>query len=298
MRSWKIGTAFGIGIYVHWTFLLLVGYVLYSGWGTGGLERALFSVTLLFGVFACVALHELGHALVARYFGIPTRDIILSPIGGVARLERMSERPWEEFWIAIAGPLVNVVLAALLVVPAVLLSSPGQLQSVGVPRQAFGNFFLYLLSANILLVLFNLLPAFPMDGGRVLRALLAAPLGRVRATEVAAGLGAVFALIFALLGLGLFPNLVHNPFLLFIGAVIYLFGRQELTMVRQQEYLRRRAPLDVIPADAEVLEVVAVPDDHRPEKPSEAFSGMTWDDRSGVWVVWRNGQPVHSYWVE
>src|SRR5207237_3760644 len=120
MGSWKLGRAFGINIYVHWSFLLLVAFALYRNWSIGGQRLAIFGLIVLFAAFACVVLHELGHALMARHFGIPTRDITLYPIGGVARLERMSERPWEEFCIAVAGPAVNVVIAAVLAVPAIL----------------------------------------------------------------------------------------------------------------------------------------------------------------------------------
>src|SRR6266446_5240096 len=113
-RSWKLGTAFGIGIYVHWTFLLLPLYLVFSGGGPGHGPAVAYILALIAAVFGCVVLHELGHALTARRFGIGTRDITLYPIGGVARLERMSERPWEEFWIAVAGPAVNVGIAAVL----------------------------------------------------------------------------------------------------------------------------------------------------------------------------------------
>src|SRR5258707_60827 len=116
-RSWKLGTAFGIGIYVHWTFLLLVGYVLYHFWGIGGSQMALYGLEFLFALIGCVVLHELGHALMARKYGIATRSITIYVIGGIARLERMSERPWEEICIALAGPAVNVVIALLLAVP-------------------------------------------------------------------------------------------------------------------------------------------------------------------------------------
>src|SRR5262245_18366280 len=113
LRSWKLGTAFGIGLYVHWSFLLLPAYVVFNAWGASA-GQLLFLLGLVLAVFGCVLLHELGHALMARQFGIGTRDITLYPIGGVARLERMSEKPWEEVCIALAGPAVNAVLAVLL----------------------------------------------------------------------------------------------------------------------------------------------------------------------------------------
>src|SRR5437588_12672293 len=117
LRAWKLGNVFGIGIYVHWSFLLLPAWAFLNNLGVGGLPLAFYVVALLCTVFGCVVLHELGHALMARRFGIGTRDITLYPIGRVARLERMSERPWEEFWIAVAGPAVNVVLFSLLAIP-------------------------------------------------------------------------------------------------------------------------------------------------------------------------------------
>src|SRR5262245_21692738 len=168
-RSWKLGTAFGICIYVHWSFLLLAAYILFSRGTQGGWPLALFSVLFLFAVFGCVVLHELGHALMARAFGIGTRDITLYPIGGVARLERMGEKPWEELCIALAGPAVNAVLAVILFVLGIVLvgtrswagflTTPEELTGLG------GMGFLFdLLAANVVLGLFNLLPAFPMDG--------------------------------------------------------------------------------------------------------------------------------------
>jgi Zn-dependent protease len=284
-RSWKLGTAFGIGIYIHWTFLLLVGFFYYEYWREGGPQLALWGVGLILAAFGCVVLHELGHALTARSFGIGTRDITLYPIGGVARLERMSEQPWEELWIALAGPAVNVVIAVLLVIPTVLTwheHAPGPDRL----RQALeGNFFFSLLITNVVLVLFNLLPAFPMDGGRVLRALLVLPLGRLRATEVAAKLGAVFALIFLVMGI------TRAPMLILIGAFAFLAGQQELAMVRQLERRRRLPPLTALPADEEVLDAL-------PASSQPAVSGPVWDERDRMWVVWDRGRPVRTYWLE
>src|SRR5215510_1376726 len=186
LRSWKLGRALGIGIYVHWTFFLLVAYVLYTNWGLGGSARALYAVGLLIAVFFCVVLHELGHALMARKFGIATRDITLYPIGGVARLERLPDKPSEELWIALAGPAVNVAIAALLL-PLVMaghfltpLLPLGEVGSFADTVWSMGvSFLFYLMVANVVLVLFNMLPTFPMDGGRVLRALLAMRMGVV-----------------------------------------------------------------------------------------------------------------------
>jgi Zn-dependent protease len=279
-RSWKLGTACGIGIYVHWSFLLLAAYVLFTRGTQGGWALALFSVLFLFAVFGCVVLHELGHALMARAFGIGTRDITLYPIGGVARLERMGEKPWEELCIALAGPAVNGVLAVILFVLGIvlvgarnwagLLNTPDELTGLG------GMGFLFdLLAANVVLGLFNLLPAFPMDGGRVLRALLSWPLGRLQATEIAAGVGMVMALLLAVVGLFV------NPMLLLLAAFVFFAGRQELAALRR----RYAEPLEAVPADEEVVEV-------DPIEPRPTFSGVLWDRHRGVWVVWRDGRPV------
>jgi Zn-dependent protease len=286
---WKLGRAFGINIFIHWTFALIVGYVLFASVRSGApspLDRAVYSLTFLAAAFGCVVLHELGHALMARRYGISTRDITLYPIGGVARLERMSERPWEEFWIAVAGPAVNVVIAAILlpVCVNVSLSNPISLQEF-----LEGSILGQLLVTNVVLVLFNMLPAFPMDGGRVLRAVLSHFLGRLRATEIAAQIGVLFAIGFAVVGL--VPSLGNNPFLVLIGIFTFLAGQQELAMVRYQERQRQAQPLDVLPADTDIIDAV-------PVEPDEHFSGSVWDGKARAWVVWRNGQPVHMYWVE
>src|SRR4051812_10357831 len=189
---WKlrIGTAFGIPLYLHLTFFLLPLLILWASPEIGTAGQAAYLFGLVFAVFGCVVLHELGHALAARHYGIATRDITLYPIGGVARLERMSEKPWEEFWIAVAGPAVNVVIAGLLFSFLMFSSAIDQV----IPLPPLGLDFLgHLMLINVVLVLFNLVPAFPMDGGRVLRAMLALRLGHLKATQIAVRVGMILA---------------------------------------------------------------------------------------------------------
>ncbi len=227
--SWKLGRAFGIDLFIHWTFWLLPAWVALAG--PGGAELGL-NLAVLAAAFGCILLHELGHALCARRFGITTRDITLYPIGGVARLERMAEKPSQELWIALAGPAVNLVIAVFLVavLTCVALVDPALvLQSLG------GLFLFHLLAVNVLLVLFNLLPAFPMDGGRVLRALLAMGLGQLKATKIAVWIGVGMA---ALIGVGGMLEL-HNPWLLVIAFFVFVAGQAELQAAYVREHRRR-----------------------------------------------------------
>lgn len=192
--SFKLGRFWGIDVNLHLTFLLLLAYVgLEDGARTGSFRGGIDAVLIYSSLFACVLLHEFGHAMAARHYGIPTRDITLLPIGGVARLERLPDKPRQELVIAIAGPLVNVALGGALA--AFLLLSGQSLLPLGA-GETF-NFAQRLLVVNISLVLFNMLPAFPMDGGRVLRALLAMALNPVTATRIAANVGRAMAIVFA-----------------------------------------------------------------------------------------------------
>lgn len=210
--SLHLGRWLGIDVYLHFTFLLLLAFI---GLGQGvvgrSLDAALGGVLFFGGLFFCVLLHEYGHALAARRYGIATRDITLLPIGGVARLERMPEKPSQEFVVALAGPAVNVVIAIGLFVG---LKLGGWWQPLSSLSASSGNIFERLLVANVFLVLFNLLPAFPMDGGRVLRALLAMKLNYTRATRIAARIGQGMAVLFG------FAGLFGNPMLLLIALFV------------------------------------------------------------------------------
>ncbi|HEY7726939.1 MAG TPA: site-2 protease family protein [Candidatus Eisenbacteria bacterium] len=216
--SLLIATVAGIPIRIHATFGLLLLWIFGSYMVQGrGLLLAAEGVALILAVFTCVVLHELGHALTARKYGVRTRDITLWPIGGVARLERIPERPSQEVAVAVAGPAVNVAIAGLLALVPGVIAATGDLLSR--PGAAQGPFLAELLLINVILVVFNMIPAFPMDGGRVLRALLAMRFDYVRATQIAAGVGQGFALLFALAGLWLMhPLLLFIAFFVFIGA--------------------------------------------------------------------------------
>jgi Zn-dependent protease/CBS domain-containing protein len=231
--SWRIGRIAGIEVHLHFTFLLLLAWVGIEHFlAHGDIGEAMSGLAFILALFGIVVLHELGHALAARRFGIRTRDIILLPIGGVARLERMPDDPRQELLVALAGPAVNFFLAAVIYVALSL--GPG-LSPVGESLRVGGAFLEQLFWVNVSLAMFNLLPAFPMDGGRVLRALLSLRMERVRATEVAARIGQGLALLFAVLGL------FSNPMLLFIGLFVWLAASEEASMVQV------RSALDGIP---------------------------------------------------
>ncbi|HKW15327.1 MAG TPA: site-2 protease family protein, partial [Candidatus Krumholzibacteria bacterium] len=230
--SIRIGRVFGIPLYIHLTFFLFLAWVGFASWQMAGSGSALEDMLLMCTLFACVVLHELGHALTARRYGIPTRDITLLPIGGVARLDRMPDDPKQEFLVAVAGPAVNVVIAGVLLVVA----RP--------PDFSFGSLFAdwfagddsfvgNIIRMNIILVLFNILPAFPMDGGRVLRALLATRLPYNRATHIAATVGQLMALLFGMIGL------FYPPFrlLILVALFVWIGAAQESGLVQMRHSL-------------------------------------------------------------
>ena len=214
--SWKVGRLLGVDVYVHVTFLLLFISVGLRYWlERRSIDGALATLGFLAALVACVLSHELGHVLTARWFRISTRDVTLLPIGGVARLQPVPPEPGQEIWIASAGPLVSLVIAGDLYL---WLWFEGQLQSIFELTLTSGPFFERLMIANIALAIFNLLPAMPMDGGRVLCAILARRRPRLRATEIAATIGQGMALLFGVLGLFSIPMLVFIALVVWIGA--------------------------------------------------------------------------------
>lgn len=228
--SFQIGKLFGIPIRVHFTFLLLLFFIGISGSKSGGSASALFGMISIILIFLCVVLHEIGHSLMARHYGIVVRDIILLPIGGVSEMEEIPQDPKQEISISIVGPLVSFSLAVIFYILSVATSQSTSFGQLSVFK---GNIVANLFWMNLILGLFNLIPAFPMDGGRVLRGILATRIDSLRATKVAVGVGQVFAII--LFFFGIFFNL----WLALIAIFIYLGAEGEERMVAMRAALSR-----------------------------------------------------------
>ncbi len=262
--SLKLFTLFGIPVHLHWSFGLIFLYATWIGYANQmGAIGTIWLMGFFVALFGCVLLHEYGHALTAKRYGVNTQDIILTPIGGIARLERMPEKPAQELLVAIAGPMVNVVIALLLFGLSTLIfrgdswemfrwfldqqfsfsgeESSDVIEETGIEPTGLLFYMPVLLATNIALVLFNLIPAFPMDGGRVLRALLAMRLGRVRATRVASIVGQGIAVLFVAFGLwkGAFT-------LALIGIFVFTTARAENNMVRLDDVFKKARIRDIV----------------------------------------------------
>lgn len=255
--SIKIARVAGIDVRLHLTFLLFLAWIGFSYYQRGGAPAATQGVIFILAIFGCVLLHEFGHALAARYFGIRTPDITLLPIGGVARLQRMPDKPAQELIVAIAGPLVNAVLAAILVFALGQSMSFDHLQQLNQPGVAM---LAKLVPINITLLLFNLIPAFPMDGGRMLRAILAMRLPYSRATQIAASIGQALAFVFGFLGL------LYNPMLIFIAFFIFLGAQQEAATAHMKDI-----SIGVPVSEAMMTHLVRLPPDAKLDAAVEAL---------------------------
>ena len=234
--SMKIARFFRINVFLHWTFWLLPLWVVLNQHQDSILPLWM-NMVLIAVLFVCIVMHEFGHALTARHFGIRTRNITLSPLGGIAQLERMSHEPWEEFWIAVAGPMVNVAIAAVLGVLALL----GLNLDPNLFDTTPGMFLGLLLLMNIVMVVFNMIPAFPMDGGRVLRAILSGSLGLLEGTRIAVIVGTVFAVLIGLVGVFFFGN----PWMVLIAGFVIWSGFRELRALEYEEQQRREAEEEI-----------------------------------------------------
>ena len=213
-----------VKVFVHWTFFILIIYILFLGISLGQQASAIgWHILFILSVFLCIILHEFGHVITGQKLGYKTKDIIILPIGGISRFEKLPDSPKEEFLISISGPLVNLVIAILLymISPFSLSNFP----SLDLTELNRANFLFLLFEVNLLLGIFNLVPAFPMDGGRVFRALLSLFISKIKATEIASAVGTVFAIGFILLGI------FFNPFLVLIGLFIIFSASNESSVV-------------------------------------------------------------------
>ncbi len=246
--SFSLGRLLGSELRVHVTFFLLLAWVGFAAYSSGGWPAAIDNIVFVLALFACVVAHEFGHALMARRYGIKTPDITLLPIGGLARLERMPEKPMQEVWVALAGPAVNVVIWLVLI----LLGAGMPVETITQIDSTNVSLLNRLAYVNLLLAVFNMIPAFPMDGGRVFRALLCLRMDRVKATRVAAVGGQIVAVGFGFLGLS-----TGNPILVLIAVFVFIAANAESQDVALRSVARR-----VLARDAMITEFRALsPDD-------------------------------------
>lgn len=245
-NSLYIGKIAGIKIFLHWTFPIIIAWIIFTNLYRGSDTREVtWSVLFVLALFVCITLHELGHALAAKRYRIQTMDITLLPIGGVARLEKIPEKPRQELLVALAGPAVNLVIVVLLFIILRLTKLPTDFSVI--THVTADNFLLSLAIVNLWLAVFNLIPAFPMDGGRVLRALLSFRINRTLATRIAASIGQALAVAFIFIGF------FGNPFLIFIGLFIFLGAISEYEQVKNDAALKGYTVADITMKDIPFL---------------------------------------------
>ncbi|TDE42688.1 site-2 protease family protein [Flavobacterium rhamnosiphilum] len=239
--SLKLGKIAGIAIFIHWTFTLLILFIIFVNYKSGqNATQIIWSVVFILTIFITILLHELGHALAAKNYNIKTKDITLLPIGGLARLERIPEKPLEELIVAFAGPLVNIILAFITGIFITIPDTSEQLMAELSNGVNANNFFLNFFLVNFWLAIFNLIPAFPMDGGRILRALLSFKLQRHVATRISARIGQLLAMGFIIFGF------FTSPFLIFIGIFVIIGAQVEADYTESKFFLKGFKVHDVI----------------------------------------------------
>jgi Zn-dependent protease len=271
-----LGKFKGIKVFIHWTFSLLLIWIVFSNARAGlPVEDILWSVGFILTLFFCVTLHEFGHALTAKRYGILTRDITLLPIGGLARLEKMPENPRHELWVALAGPMVNVVIFGVLGVYLYLVGF--EWPAADQMRIQATTFLPFVAMANLVLAVFNMIPAFPMDGGRVLRALLSFQMDRAKATRIAGSIGQLLAIGFVFVGL------FYNPVLVLIGIFIFLGAQAEVAHTQQAAALKGFKV-----EDAMMTRYITLPQ----EAPLSQAIHMLLDGQSTQFVVTREQMPI------
>lgn len=280
--SLSLGRLAGIQIFVHWTFALLLLWIIIKAVNDGlGVAHVLWSVAFVLSIFACVVLHEMGHALMAKKYKVKTRDITLLPIGGIARLESIPEKPIEEMFVALAGPAVNFAIVLLLYPVVYYTTDVTEIQELYVINSK--NFLLNFVNVNFVLGIFNMIPAFPMDGGRVLRALLSFKYDRAIATRIAATLGQVLAICFVFIGF------FSNPFLIFIGLFIFLGAQAESIYTQARSLLKGFKVKDVIMKEFHTL---ATGDNVK------SVVDMILNGQSKNFLVMDDGKPVGTVGME
>jgi stage IV sporulation protein FB len=287
-RTLTIGTLFGSDLRLHWSWLVLPGLGAAYSFAAYPSREAVFQLLLLMAAFGCVLAHEGAQLLAARLFGMGTRDVTLYPFWGVARLTRLSDRPWQEIYIAAAGPAFFALVAAVLSGCLALNDESIRNFPTGIPEPTGTAFLVHLFWANVALAGLHALPVLPLDAGRIFRAALALTVSRLRATEVAAALstlGATVLLIAAILWF-------RSPLMGVTAVLLYLGAQEDLGMTRYFAAIRHD-PGEAGPAPAVLvpMDQIVTPD-CRPAEPH--FTGFTWNARARLWIEWRDGQPVSA----
>ena len=276
--SFKLGKVAGIGLFIHWTFSFLLLFIIYSNYKAGhDAKQIMWSILFILSIFVTVLMHELGHALAAKKYNINTKDITLLPIGGLARLEKIPEKPSEELVVAFAGPLVNIALAGIIGLFITIPNNPEVLIAQLSGGINSSNFLLNFFLVNFWLALFNLIPAFPMDGGRVLRALLAYKLERNLATKIAARIGQFIATGFIILGIFI------NPFLIVIGIFVIMAAQIETNYTESKYRLKGYKVRDVV-----MTKYLTIESDETLAKAVK----LLLDSQSRDFLVTQNSQPI------